>query len=113
MTHPESDTAPPSLRSLRLEAGLTSAQLADRIDRPLSFVSKIEQRYVNPRAHTIGMFLRGVGRADLAERLGEAARVISATGRGTDPSARTLVAYFEVTGQSDLAALVRASSRRL
>lgn len=68
------------LREARLEAGLTQAQLAEQMDRPQSFVAKIE---VGERQLGVVEFVPyaealGVGPGDLIERVRSAAGTAAA-----------------------------------
>lgn len=68
------------LREARLEAGLTQAQLAEQMDRPQSFVAKIE---VGERQLGVVEFVGyaealGVGPGDLIERVRSAAGTAAA-----------------------------------
>ena len=68
------------LRETRLEAGLTQADLAKRMDRPQSFVAKIE---VGERQLGVVEFVGyaealGVGPGDLIERVRSAAGTAAA-----------------------------------
>jgi transcriptional regulator with XRE-family HTH domain len=65
-----------ALRQLRLDAGLTQQELADRVGIGVEYVSRLENGHRGARWHTVMRLLRALGAslADLGDAIERAGR---------------------------------------
>lgn len=67
--HHERDAFPHTPRNIRLDAGLTTQDIATMTARPVSVIGRLETQRSNPQAFTLALFYAACGRADLAMML--------------------------------------------
>lgn len=112
MKRNQRDTVPVSARNLRLDAGLSGAQVATRMGVSQSAITNLERRYGSPAASTVVRFLEAVERPDLADQVRSAARALAAVRRGQEPRTPVLFEHFKASGYLYLAELMKSVTKK-